>query len=266
MKWIRVLAIAAAVVIASLPASADMELRTWATTAAAPADGGSHSSSTSFNMVSRLGGPFVGSSESESFSLWGCSVTPVEGVFFATETEPECVTIRWTVPSLGGVAGFNVYRSSDEAGPFEKVNEEVLPAETPGAYEDRTVWPGSQFWYELWVVLSNGTEDRVSSGAVSVTTGGELVMRLYPAFPNPFREQAVIQHDVASVAGGVRLAIYDVTGRVVRTLESAAKRPGRYKVTWDGTNDSGGRVASGVYFCSLEAEGKRETRRIIFLR
>lgn len=266
MKWMIVLAVAAAIAMASWPASADMELRTWATTAAAPADGGSNSSSTSFDMVSRLGGPFVGSSESESFSLWGCSATPVEGVFFVTETEPQCVTIRWTVPSLAGIAGFHVCRSSDEEGPFERVNEELLAPETPGVYNDRTVWPGSQFWYELWAVLSNGTEDRVSSGAVSVTTSGKLLMRLYPAFPNPFREETVIQHDIASVAGGVKLAIYGVTGRVVRTLYSTAKRPGRYTVTWDGTNDSGDRVASGVYFCSLEAGGKRETRRVIFLR
>jgi hypothetical protein len=254
-----------ALLAAAFPAGAEFELRTWATTAAAPADGSSHSGSTSFEMVSRLGGPFVGSASSPSFSLWGCSVTPVEGTFVATETEPQCVTLRWTVASLSGITGFNIYRGWTQDGPYERVNEAILPAESPGVYEDRTVWPGSQFWYELRGVTAGGTEDVVGEPLMLVTSG-TFTTKLYAAAPNPFREATTIQLDIASTSQGVRLTIYDISGRVVRTFDEGVTTPGRYEVTWNGTNDRGQRVASGVYFCALDAAGERQTGRLVYIR
>ena len=247
------------------PAGAAFELRTWATTAAAPADGSSHSTSTSFEMVSRLGGPFVGSAQSASFALWGCSVTPVEGAFFATETEPMCVTLRWTVESLGAFTGFNVYRAWSEEGPFERINEDVLPPFSPGVYEDTTVWPGTTFWYELRGVYTDGVEDVVGE-PVTVRTEGTLVTRLYNASPNPFRDGTVIQLDVASASRGISVKIHDVSGRVVRSLEPETMRSGRHTVTWNGTNDRGQQVSSGVYFITLDAAGVRDNGRLVYLR
>ena len=94
----------------SLPAHAettarspDFELRTWAMTGAAPADGEPLSESASFVMRSRLGGPFVGHAESASFALWGCGAyTPVEAWFLVDATADGPVVIRWTVEALGG--------------------------------------------------------------------------------------------------------------------------------------------------------------------
>jgi hypothetical protein len=247
------------------PAGAAFELRTWATTAAAPADGGPHSASTSFEMVSRLGGPFVGSAQSASFALWGCSVTPVEGSFIATETEPSCVTLRWTVEALGGISGFNVYRAWSEDGPFDKLNEELLPPFSPGEYEDTTVWPGTTFWYELRGVYADGAEDVVGE-PVTIRTGGTLVTRLYNASPNPFRDGTSLQFDVATASAGISLRVHDVSGRLVRTLQPDVMRSGRHTVTWDGTNDRGQHVASGVYFVTLEAAGVRDNGRLVYLR
>ena len=265
MKATCVLSALIVLLVAAAPGSAAFELRTWATTAAAPADGSSHSTSTSFEMVSRLGGPFVGSAQSASFALWGCSVTPVEGAFFATETEPLCVTLRWTVESLGAFSGFNVYRAWSDEGPFEKLNEEVLPPFSPGVYEDTTVWPGTTFWYELRGVYDDGTEDIVGE-TVTARTEGTLVTRLYNASPNPFRDGTVIQLDVASASRGISVKIHDVSGRVVRSLEPETMRSGRHTVTWNGTNDRGQQVSSGVYFITLDAAGVRDNGRIVYLR
>jgi hypothetical protein len=247
--------------------NAAFDLRTWTTTSAAPADGSPTAGSASFVVFPRVGGSFVGHSESASFMLWGCGTTPVEGSFFATETEPLNVTIRWVVSSLNQVEEFNLYRATSEEGPFERVNDPgEIPAETPGHYVDTTVWPGTTFWYELRAVMTYGVEEVVGGSLASVTTGGTLVTRLYPAAPNPFGSSTVIQLDIASVRGGVRLTVYDIAGRVVKTFEPGVERPGRYTVTWDGTNDNGQRIASGVYFCSMEVNGARETGRIVYLR
>jgi hypothetical protein len=213
-----------------------------------------------------MGGPFAGYAESTSFSLWGCSAyTPVECAFFAVVSGEDRVTLRWTMDALAGIRGFHVYRALHENGPFERANQSLLPALSPGTYEDRTVWPGTQFWYELRAQMSNGSEQTVTREPVTVRTQGELGNRLFAVSPNPFRDDAHLHHDISSPRGA-RLVIYDVNGRMVRTLKSGYPRPGRYVAVWDGTSDSGRRVASGVYFCSLEAGGSRDRRAIVLLK
>ncbi len=266
----RVLLGLAVVLVAAAPALGQgFELRTWTTPAAAPANGAPYAESTSFTMRSRLGGPFVGHAESASFALWGCSAyTPVEGSFFASIDERGVVVMRWSLESTAGIDGFNVYRALAFEGPYTRLNEEIIPIGSP-IYEDSTVWPGTEFWYELRAVTgdeSDYVEQPLASGPVSVRTGGALVTALRPASPNPFTAETIIQHDIASTAGGVRLTIYDVAGRVVKTFADTPTRPGRYQVVWNGTNDVGQRVASGVYFCCLEAGGVRDTRPVVLLR
>ncbi len=175
------------------------------------------------------------------------------------------MTLRWSVDYLGQAEGFNIYRSTSENGLFERVNEKLLEPDLPGVYVDRTVWPETEFWYELYVVR-DGFEEKVGFELASVTTGGRLVTRLFPPSPNPFRGETVIMHDIAADAGPPRLTIYDVSGRVVKTFAGTPERSGRYEVTWNGTNDNGQHVGSGVYFCSLETGENRETRRIVLLK
>jgi len=242
------------------------ELRTWATTSAAP-EGDPLCESPSFLLRSRLGGPFVGHAESASFALWGCSAyTPVEGAFYATATDAGCVVLRWTVESLAGVEGFHVHRGASPAGPFERVSDEILPAESPGVYEDCSVWPGTEFWYELRAVEWDGSEERVGGEPVSATTGGAFATKLHPASPNPFRGTTTIRLDVAGARTQVKLTIFDVSGKVVKTVVVEPLDAGRYEMSWDGRNDAGRPVASGVYFCRMEAGGHRESRSIVLLK
>jgi hypothetical protein len=263
------LTLAALLCAATCAVGQSFEMLTWTTPGAAPADGEPLAGSASFAMRSRLGGPFVGQADSPSFILWGCGAyTPVEGSFFATLASENgtAVVLRWVVDSTSGVEGFNVYRALSEEGPFDRLNDEPLPFETPGSYTDETVWPGTTFWYDLRAVMPDGSEEELNGGPAMVKTGGELVTGLRAASPNPFTSQTVLHHDIASVVGDARLVVYDVSGRVVRTFDVTPRHPGRYEVIWDGTNDNGQRVASGVYFCSLEAGGARNTRPVVLLR
>jgi flagellar hook assembly protein FlgD len=64
----------------------------------------------------------------------------------------------------------------------------------------------------------------------------------------------------------VKLGIYDVQGRAVRTLVDGSQTPGRYLFRWDGRTGLGERVAAGVYFYRLEAPGVAATRKIVVTR
>jgi hypothetical protein len=83
--------------------------------------------------------------------------------------------------------------------------------------------------------------------------------------PNPMRPSTSITYRL-DVAGPVSLRIYDVAGRVVRTLVDRHQQPAQYSVIWDGKDDAAHRVASGVYFYRLEAGAQRAMRRLVVVR
>lgn len=191
---------------------------------------------------------------------------PVEGRVTAAIGETGGVNVRWTVGSLAEIIGFNVYRAQAEDGPYTRLNDTMLPAHSPGSYEDTTIWPETTFWYDVGVVLGDQTEDTLTGSPAVVTTEGRLLLRLYPARPNPFRGSTTLRFDVPTHVGDVRLGLYNVRGQLVRTVTGPALTRGRYDWAWDGTDDSGAAVSSGVYFVRLEVDGRTETEKVLLVR
>gem|GEM_PF-756651 len=84
-------------------------------------------------------------------------------------------------------------------------------------------------------------------------------------FPNPFNPETTIQYNIAK-QGNVNLAIFDVQGRTVRTLVTEHNKPGIYSVKWDGRDNYGNVVSSGIYFYQLNAENLNIMKKMIFMR
>ncbi|MGD8395019.1 MAG: FlgD immunoglobulin-like domain containing protein [Candidatus Eiseniibacteriota bacterium] len=82
--------------------------------------------------------------------------------------------------------------------------------------------------------------------------------------PNPFNPATTLVYSLA-VAGRVRLAIHDVEGRRVRLLVDAEQAAERFTIAWDGRDDAGRDVASGVYLCRLEGPGFTVTRKMVLV-
>jgi len=121
-----------------------------------------------------------------------------------------------------------------------------------GIFEDNDAW--------VLEILETETSDIASEPA------SRPVLRLAPNYPNPFNPGTTIGYDLPPPAGRVRLSIYDARGRLVRTLVDRASEPGPHEVCWDGSDDAGRRVSSGVYFCRLTWNGGSETQRMVLLR
>jgi len=83
--------------------------------------------------------------------------------------------------------------------------------------------------------------------------------------PNPFNPSTSITFAMKD-KGVVTLKIYNVAGQLVRTLMNGTKDIGSYTVTWDGKNDRGGAVASGVYFYKMETKDFSQTKKMVMLR
>jgi flagellar hook assembly protein FlgD len=84
--------------------------------------------------------------------------------------------------------------------------------------------------------------------------------------PNPFNPRTAIHFDVPAGGGVVTIRIYDVTGRLVRTLVDGPQTAGQKTATWDGKDNRGGSVTSGVYFYRLQAPDYSKTLKMVLLR
>jgi hypothetical protein len=100
---------------------------------------------------------------------------------------------------------------------------------------------------QLVVGSASGTPDVVPA-----------TLRLHAAQPNPFNPSTSLRFDVPT-AGFVRLAVYDLAGRLVRTLVAEELKAATHTATWDGCNDSGRPVGAGIYAARLESAGGVET-------
>ncbi|MDP2807953.1 MAG: FlgD immunoglobulin-like domain containing protein [bacterium] len=83
--------------------------------------------------------------------------------------------------------------------------------------------------------------------------------------PNPFRQQTTISYQT-SKSEMVNLKVYNIAGQTVKTLVNEDKKAGSYEIRWDGKDECGNLVASGVYFCQLKAGEKIVTKRMMLLR
>ncbi len=88
---------------------------------------------------------------------------------------------------------------------------------------------------------------------------------LYPNFPNPFNPSTNIRFELPEVSR-VKVEIFDLTGRKIRTLVNGVLPAGEHQVNWDGTDDLGRSVASGLYFYRLQNEEHLQTRKMILMR
>ncbi len=115
----------------------------------------------------------------------------------------------------------------------------------------------------LWTLSKTPIGTAVSEKPVSIPKA----FRLWPAYPNPFNPSTVVRYRLGGCKNvRVTLRVYDVLGRCVRTLVNAPRRPGTYTVRWDGRNDRGELLASGVYLVELRAGHFRSVRRMVLLK
>ena len=89
---------------------------------------------------------------------------------------------------------------------------------------------------------------------------------LHQNVPNPFNPSTTIRYELANAGGRVRLQIFDVSGRLVKTLVDEVQGAGENSVRWEGRDDSGRRVATGAYFYRLTSPGFTQTRKMVMLK
>jgi hypothetical protein len=112
-------------------------------------------------------------------------------------------------------------------------------------------------------VGSNGLILRTTSSLSGINTITNEIpgsFSLRDNYPNPFNPATVIEYQLSS-ASYVKLIVYDMYGKEIKTLVNENESAGTYRTSFDGTN-----LSSGIYFYRLETEGYRETKKMILVK
>jgi hypothetical protein len=109
--------------------------------------------------------------------------------------------------------------------------------------------------------------DTIGSGSGPQSASSALIQKpiLYQSYPNPAKARTVIRFSL-SVNSKVNLSIYDISGRLVKTLVNQNQTFGIYSISWDGRDNKGRTVAQGVYFCHLKTDDFSDIKRLVLIR
>jgi len=167
--------------------------------------------------------------------------------------------LRWTLTHTGVMGDIHIYRRIGTTGTFVCINDAAVAGNT---FIDASA-PSGDVYYRMELMLSDGK--RILSSIVSAMP---LVAALDQNFPNPFNPTTTIRFAVPELNGrsDVSIVIYDVLGREVRTLIAGEEYPGYHEVVWNGRDNAGSQVSSGVYVCRFAVASFVQVRTMLLMK
>ena len=212
------------------------------------------------------GGPFVeiDGHRAAGVARWdgGPTAIVVQDLAAIPTVEGVCVTWHVDPAAAAGVVSVRPERADSgdrfvSLGVFEAQSLE----RAPGAYgwTDRDVSPGAGYSYRIGLQEASG---EITWAGPVAATAATVSFGIAPIVTPRHGHHVRIDYGLA-VTGDASLCVYDVRGRIVRQLATGRLTAGRYTVQWDRHEESGSRVASGIYFVRLRADAREAVRRVV---
>jgi len=176
------------------------------------------------------------------------------------------ILVQWRVRTPYEHLGFIVLRAESGTA-YQAMNDGMIPSGATETYEwlDRTASAGVSYRYRIMAIESDGS--RVTLPELATSTLWALAAdRDILAYPNPASGPIEVLYRVP-VERDVDLAVYDVSGRRIKSLAAGRVAVGVQSASWDRRDDSGAEVATGVYFLRLRVgDGHEVTERVTVVR
>jgi hypothetical protein len=200
-------------------------------------------------------------------------IYPNGGEFIETG---DTVLVQWAATDGFGIDSISIWFSEDNGGGYTLVaggepNDSIFEWIAPSSISDSCLimvraydtsknegFDASDGVFSVKDITGVGDEEEPATPAVYASA-------LEQNYPNPFNGLTTIAYTIGERCR-VELAIFDPSGRLVRGIEQGEREPGRYTTAWNGKDNAGRAVSSGVYFCRIKAGKFRETRKIVYMR
>jgi hypothetical protein len=194
---------------------------------------------------------------------FGLTAVPTLLQSFAARYGESGIEVTWEMsePAIG--IDFHVFRKSTTDPQYQELQAPRI-SEQGGSFTfvDSEYEAGLSYRYR---VDASDANDRWTLFETEPIATPSALFALFQNSPNPFNPTTTIRYSVPGL-GVVGLRVYDASGRLVRVLVDEQKPAGQYAATWDGRDVAGHLVASGVYFCRLEAGGVTQAKKLVLLK
>jgi hypothetical protein len=231
--------------------------------------------------IGNSGTMYVTATKDGYLGYWGtCTVEGTNDIkiqSFTARRVDEGIRVSWNAYDDGELLGFNLYRlpiaddataavsriggSRDvaESTSWVKVNEELISGQNPYTYLD-DAGEGS-FSYKLEAVT---IADPFFAGPIRVNSASApRAYALSQNYPNPARTNTTISFSLPTATSDVKLHVYDITGRVIKTMEYGTQPAGVVNIPWNLTDNDGQRIPAGVYLYRLETPNFSSAKRMV---
>lgn len=119
--------------------------------------------------------------------------------------------------------------------------------------------------FAQFTINERDMKSQTSEGVVTIK-GKPVSFGLNQNYPNPFNPSTTISYQVPDDGQHVKIVVFSLTGQLVRTLVNADQRAGEYNVLWDGRNDYGQQVSTGVYFFRMMANNFVSVKKMLLVK
>ncbi|MEE9271486.1 MAG: FlgD immunoglobulin-like domain containing protein [Candidatus Krumholzibacteria bacterium] len=212
--------------------------------------------------VDDTGNIFVTDPSNDRIQKFGVEIVPVTLVFFSVQRSAEGAVVKWRVHDFAAeYVEFHVYRNAPGQARTPITTTPLAGQETYRHVDPAPPRGGADYW--LQEIGSLGTE--YWHGPVPLAPALESGLILAPNYPNPFNPVTMIRYTLPADAR-VTLTIHDAVGRRIRMLVDGDQAADTYEVEWNGRDDRGAVVPSGVYFSRLRTGSNRQTRKMVLLK
>lgn len=194
------------------------------------------------------------------------SIVPVElSLFSAVVDNYNSVTLHWQTLSETNNYGFEIQRSIDKFEYYKigfVLGNGTTSEEQNYLFSDNNVNSGT-FYYRLKQIDLDGSYEYSYILKVDLSLPGEFILE--QNYPNPFNPETIIKYCLPEESL-VTLNIFSVYGQLVKTLLSEVQLPGFYHIIWDGTNENGVIVSSGIYIYSIQTNNFSSYKKMLFIK
>ncbi len=216
---------------------------------------------------------------SRYFDTWtfggGDFSLPVELASFAAEAGDSQVKLIWTTQSEIDCAGFNIYRAAEPDGERQRLNPRLIPGAGTSTqphdydYTDYQANNGQTYFYYLENQDYSGLTalyGPIEATPMAAPSGGiPTAFALQANFPNPFNPGTWLAYDLPSECE-VELAVFTLLGARVRTLMQEVQKGDSHLLYWNGMDDRGANLPSGIYLVQLKTPAFSQTRKVTLVR
>ena len=179
------------------------------------------------------------------------------------------VLLEWDTPVVASnsatLSGYRIYRDDVAVAVVGAIGYEFL---------DDTIVGGETYRYFVTALYSNPVGESEPTETLTITTASDdyavyqpYQTYLHSSYPNPFNPQTSISFSISNeFETDVLINIYNVKGQKIKHLINSPYRRGTYRITFDGTDDAGNSLPSGVYFYQMRAGDFVQTRKMFLMK